>query len=258
MPLPPIDPPHRDAGPARRRRRPAPEAMPRTTREKAALYLVIAPHVAGLADELWTLASRAPGRAAAPPLAAPEIVAQAAALLADARRLVRCEPDAHLAALRFAPPMPLHALALGMRQLARAVDGFRARYHGHDPLSRQTGWAVAAADGRPGPRWIGPPVPAGLDGEIGELNQLTASLLRHQFLELAAHTRTPLPPTLLPPAPAEPPAAAIVEAAPPTPSFSRETQRRARRFVRQAARRATRPAAPAAAPAPSGPSIRPT
>ncbi len=256
MPVPPIDPPRRDTGPGRQH--PAPPALPHTTREKAALHDVIAPHVAGLADELWTLASKTPGRAAEPPVA-PEIVAQTAALLADARRLLRGEPEAHLAALRFAPPIGLHALALGMRQLARAVAAFRARYYGHDPVSGLAGWAVAAADGRPAPRWIGPPVPASLDAEIGELNQLTASLLRQQFLQLAEHTRTPLPPSLRPPDPAEPPAAPIVAAAPPALSSRHDARRRVRRLVRQAALRSGRPESPPAVPpARSGPSIRHT
>lgn len=47
--LPPIDPPHHDTRPVPHLQRPAREHIPHITHEKAALYLVIAPHISALA-----------------------------------------------------------------------------------------------------------------------------------------------------------------------------------------------------------------
>lgn len=231
MRLPPVDPPHHDTGPVPHLQRPAREHIPHTTHDKAALYLVIAPHISALADELWALTMKSSGLAADP-----QVIALAARLQREAQRLLRGEPGAGHIGLVFAPPMLLHALALGMRQLARAVAGFRARYYGHNPLTGGDAWAVCDAFGNPDARWLGPRAITSIDGEISELNLMTAEIIRTHLLRLADHSKTPLPPTLQrakpqddleesAPKPTEPP---------PTPtSTSRHDNRR--RLVRQAA-----------------------
>lgn len=191
MHLPPIDPPHHDTGPVPHLQPPARESIPHTTHDKAALYLVIAPHISSLADELWALTLKSPSLAAEPP-----VIALAAKLLREAQRLLRGEPGAGHIGLSFAPPMLLHTLALGMRQLARAVAGFRERYYGHNPLTGGDAWAVCDAFGNPDARWLGPRALTSLDGTLSELNLMTSEILRTHLLNLAEHSETPLPPTL--------------------------------------------------------------
>jgi hypothetical protein len=242
MRLPPIDPPHHDTGPVPHLRRPARETIPHTTHDKAALYLVIAPHISALADELWALTMKSSGLAADP-----QVIAFAARLLREAQRLLRGEPGAGHIGLVFAPPMLLHALALGMRQLARAVAGFRTRYYGHNPLTGGDAWAVCDAFGNPDPRWLGPRATTSLDGEISDLNLMTAEIIRTHLLRLAGHSKTPLPPNLQRPNPEDDPEAAAAKPPepPPTPTSTTryDNRRRQVRLVRQTVRR-TLPAAP--------------
>lgn len=193
MRLPPIDPPHHDTGLVPHLQRPTRETIPHTTHDKAALYLLIAPHISALADELWALSLKSSGLAAEPP-----VIALAAKLLREGRRLLRDEPGAGLIGLDFAPPILLHALALGMRQLARAVAAFRERYYGHSPLTGGDAWAVCDAFGNPDARWLGPRTLTSLDGDIGELNLMTSEIIRTHLLRLADHSRTELPPHLRP------------------------------------------------------------
>lgn len=203
MPRPPIDPPHHATGPVPHLQRPSRETIPHTTHDKAALYLLIAPHISALADDLWTLSLKSSGLAAEPP-----VIALAAKLLHEGRRLLRDEPGAALIGLDFAPPMLLHALALGMRQLSRAVAAFRERYYGHSPLTGGDAWAVCDAFGNPDARWLGPRPLTSLSGELDQLNLMTAGVIRTHLLRLADHTETKLPrhlrPAAAPPAP-EPP-----------------------------------------------------
>lgn len=200
MPRPPIDPPHHDTGPVPHLQRPARDSIPHTTHERAALYLLIAPHIEALADDLWTLSLKSSGLAAEPP-----VIALAAKLLHEGRRLLRDEPGAALIGLDFAPPMLLHALALGMRQLSRAVAAFRERYYGHNPLTGGDAWAVCDAYGNPDSRWLGPRPLTNLSGEIDQLNLMTASVIRTRLLRIADHSDTKLPRHLrAPPAPPAP------------------------------------------------------
>lgn len=232
---PPLDPPYDDTGPVPHLQRPARENIPHTTHAKAALYLVIAPHITQLADDLWALTLKTRGLAAEP-----QVVAQAAVLLRDAQRLMRGEPGAYLVGLSFEPPMLLHALALGMRQLDRAVAAFRDRYYGYNPLADGPAWAVCDAYGNPDRRWLGPRTEPDLATEINELNVITAEIIRTKLLDLAQRSETPLPPNLQrrveEPAP-EAPATEPTEPAGP----AREAKRRAHQRHRRHSARAAKP-----------------
>ncbi|WP_423067229.1 hypothetical protein [Devosia sp. CN2-171] len=238
MPRPPIDPPAENTGPVPQpARRPTRDFIPHTTHAKAELYLVIAPQLEALADELMQLNLKTTGLAAEP-----QVVRQAAGLLRDARRLLRGEPGAHLADLEFIPPMRVQALALGLRQLSRGVAGFRDRYYGYNPLTDGPAWAVADPWGNPDPRWLGRP--ASVDRTVDELNLMTAEVLRTHLLGLAERTQTPLPANLKrreePEEPEEPEPARVEPTPAPASRFPREskaTRRRALRVIRSKARR---------------------
>jgi hypothetical protein len=255
MRRPPIEPPFHDTGPVPQPGKPpARETIPHTTHEKAALYLVLAPPLEALAEEMMAL-NRKTTRLAAEP----QVVAQAAALLRDCRRLLRGEPGAHLAALDFAPPVRVQALALGLRQLVVAVSGFRDRYYGYNPLTDGPAWAVADPFGNPDARWLGRP--ASLGRSIDELNLITAEVLRSNLLDLAERQNVNLPLDLkraedqpAPPEPAEPdeedeeddPYKPVVLDLP------RSRRRRNRRYFRAAARRGQRRRGEWSPPGPPG------
>lgn len=231
MPLPSLASATTDIGLVPQPPRPVREFIPHTTHAKAELYLVIAPQLESLADELMALNLKTTGLAAEP-----QVVHQAAGLLRDARRLLRGEPGAHLADLDFAPPLRVQTLALGLRQLSRAVAGFRQRYYGYNPLTRGPAWAVADPFGNPDPRWLGRP--AGVERTIDELNLMTAEVLRTHLHNLAERGGTPLPPDLeRPKEPESPSDDDDPEPAAVPPATSRNGNRRSRRLVRAAARR---------------------
>ncbi|MDC9825604.1 hypothetical protein PRN20_17865 [Devosia sp. ZB163] len=239
MPRPPIDPPAHATGPVPHLQRPARQTIPHTTHGKVELYLVIAPQLEALADGLMQLNLKTAGLAAEP-----QVVAQAAGLLRDARRLLRGEPGAHLADLDFTPPMRVQALALGVRQLSHAVAGFRDRYYGYNPLTDGPDWAVADAFGNPDPRWLGRPATVGRT--LDELNLMTAEVLRSQLRRLADHQEVTLPPGLRP---AEKPEESEAEegggdagdTTPETlPPYPRISRRRTRRYIRANKRRGER------------------
>lgn len=240
MPLPSIASATADIGLVPQPPRPERAAIPHTTHKKVELYLVLAPQLEALADELMALNLKTTGLAAEP-----QVVQQAAGLLRDARRLLRGEPGAHLADLDFVPPLRVQTLALGLRQLSRAVAGFRRRYYGYNPLTRGPAWAVADPFGNPDPRWLGRP--ATVDRAIDELNLMTAEVLRTHLHNLAERGGTPLPADLERHREPEEPEAwetsddpGPADTAPPSRADLRNGHRRSRRLVRAAARRSRR------------------
>jgi hypothetical protein len=98
------------------------DTPPPTTEQQAALCILLRPRIEQLADDVWALAQKSPALAADPAL-----VALAAAQLADLRRILRGEPGVHLLPPPFAPGISLHALALGLRAMQRALAVFLAR-----------------------------------------------------------------------------------------------------------------------------------
>ena len=98
------------------------DTPPPTTVQQAALCILLRPRIEQLADDVWALALKSPSLAADPAL-----VGLAAALLADLRRMLRDEPGLHLLPQGFAPGIALHALALGLRAMQRALAIYLAR-----------------------------------------------------------------------------------------------------------------------------------
>lgn len=211
--------------------RPAPDALsPKLPRAKVLLYLALAPEVTALATDCWALARKAPTLAAEPATRA------AATRLADeTRRLLRGAPEAALCPVLPAAeaPQKLHALALGLNQLARALEGFRARHCRPDPDTGAPRWDISDSTG---------PLPAEqrpLEVELAELNRLTAAAIRTVLIDLgrqlapqsedSADARRRRLSMALPPHPAAP-------AAPPRPAPTRPSPPAARNQTRRRAR----------------------
>lgn len=98
------------------------DTPPPTTVQQAALCILLRPRIEQLADDVWALAQKSPALGADPAL-----VALAAALLADLCRMLRDEPGVHLLPQGFPPGIGLHALALGLRAMQRALAIYIAR-----------------------------------------------------------------------------------------------------------------------------------